>query len=74
MSEIASAMETFLADIEKIVGGGSSYMEAVILWCEQKGLDPEYAGSLVRRNRTLKAKIESEAAALRCLKTRGLPV
>jgi hypothetical protein len=40
------------------------------MWCDTKGLDPEYVGSLVRSvaARELRARVEKEARELRCLK------
>jgi hypothetical protein len=66
--EQKSAVETFSEDVDYIAWDhGVSYMEAIIEWCETRGLDQEYAGSLVKKNRPLKARIEQEARELRCL-------
>jgi hypothetical protein len=52
-----------------------SYMDAVILWCEQNNLEVEFAGDLIRRNAVLKAKIQIEAENLNFMKkTSRLPI
>ena len=52
-----------------------SYIDAVIYFCEQKGLDVETAASLIRNNSKLKASIQLEAEKLNYLpKTTQLPV
>lgn len=59
----------FPAEIEKIVKEKQiEYMEAVILWCENNGLEIEFAGELIRRNAVLKSKIQFEAENLNFMK------
>jgi hypothetical protein len=51
------------------------YIDAVIYFCEQKGLDVETAASLIRNNSKLKASIQLEAEKLNYLpKTTQLPL
>ena len=68
-------MDTFLREVSDRVARGTTHMEAVLMWCQDRGLEPEYAGSLVKKNRTLRAKIQAEAETLNCIKrTARLPI
>jgi hypothetical protein len=60
--------ETFTREVEELVGNGSSYTESVLIWCEERGVEPESIGKLIRSCRVLKSKIECEARELRMLK------
>lgn len=53
-----------------------SYMDAILLWCERRGLEPDAVAALVRRTGPLRAKVQVEAEALRLLPSSGnkLPV
>ena len=64
----------FHVKIEDIVQDTSmTYMDAVLFYCEQNGMEPETAGSLI--NGKLKQKIREEAEELNFLpKTARLPV
>jgi late-transcription coactivator len=69
----ASAEENFLREVEDLVEEHDvSYMDAVVAWCERRGLDVEYAGSLIRKRRaettTIRNAIHKEADALNLLK------
>lgn len=47
--------------IEDIVKKDSvSYIDALLHYCNQNGIEPEYAGELIK-NTPLKAKLESDA-------------
>lgn len=53
------------------------YTDAVLIWCERRGLEPEIAAGLVKKSAPLKAKIELEAEEARLIRSdRGntLPV
>lgn len=66
----------FTKEIEHIVFSKKmQYIDAVIYFCEQKGLDVETAASLIRNNSKLKASIQLEAEKLNYLpKTTQLPL
>ena len=66
----------FTKEIEKLVlTRKMEYIDAVIYFCEQKGLDVESAASLIRNNSKLKASIQLEAEKLNFLpKTTQLPL
>ena len=66
----------FTKEIEKLVlTRKMEYIDAVIYFCEQKGLDVETAASLIRNNSKLKASIQLEAEKLNYLpKTTQLPL
>jgi hypothetical protein len=51
------------------------FMEAVILYCEQTGMEIETAGSLIKTSAKMKARIQDEAEALNYFpKTAKLPI
>lgn len=51
------------------------FMEAVILYCEQTGMEIEVAGQLIKTSAKMKAKIQDEAEALNYFpKTTKLPI
>lgn len=51
------------------------FMEAVLLYCEQTGMEVEVAGSLIKSSAKLKARIQDEAEALNYFpKTTKLPL
>lgn len=61
---------SFAIQIEEIVWTKDvSYIDAVVLWCESRGLEPEMAASLVKKSAPLKGKIQAEAEHLRLLAT-----
>lgn len=53
-----------------------SYLDAILLWCERRGLEPENVATLIKRSGPLKAKVQIEAEALRLLPSSGnkLPI
>jgi hypothetical protein len=62
--------------IETLVSAnGISYIDAVIMYCENNGLDVESVGDLISKNDMLRGHIEIEAEDLHFLKrTSRLPV
>ncbi len=51
------------------------FMEAVILYCEQTGMEVEAAGSLIKSSAKMKARIQDEAEQLNYFpKTAKLPI
>lgn len=67
-------MYKFQEEIEKIVSDTDyNYMEAIVEYCNQTGMEIEVASTLV--NKDLKAKIEIDAQELNMLpKTHRLPI
>ncbi len=59
---------------EKVKTKRMSYMDAIILYCEENGIDPSNTKALI--NKTLKEKIAYEAQGLNMLKekTAKLPI
>ena len=59
---------------EKVKTKRMSYMDAIILYCEENGIDPGNTKALI--NKTLKEKIAYEAQSLNMLKekTAKLPI
>ena len=64
----------FMTEIEKLViSKQMTYMEAVVYFCEQTGLEIESAASIIKSSVKLKAKIQEDAEQLNYLpKTRKL--
>ena len=67
-------MFKFQQEIERIIAGTDyNYMEAIVEYCNQTGMEIELASSLV--NKDLKAKIAIDAENLNMLpKARRLPI
>lgn len=67
-------MKAFAADIEKIVAETDyNYIEAIVEYCNETGMEIEVASSLVNNN--LKSKIENVAQDLNLLpKSARLPI
>lgn len=66
----------FFEQIENLVWMDDiTYTEAVIVWCDQHGIEPETAGIIIKKNPHLKARIQEEAEALHFLpKEARLPI
>lgn len=51
------------------------YIEAVVFWCEQRGIDVEFAANIIKKDFALKSKIQAEAENINILKKSArLPV
>ena len=68
--------DTFYEAIEDLVWEHDiSYLDAVVLYCENNSLEIESVVSLVRKNENLKSKISVEAEGLHFLpKVQRLPI
>jgi len=68
MAKFAKAIESLVANTDY------NYIEAIVEYCKQTGLEIEVAASLVNSN--LKAKLTSDAMDLNLLKEKGsrLPI
>ena len=64
-AEFIADLETLRQDLQL------TYMEAVVYWCEAKGVDVESVSGIVKNNRVLKSKIRQEAEDLNYIKRRG---
>ena len=63
-----TTLSEFNQDIEDIVKEMQlNYIEAVVLWCEERNVDIEQAASFVKRSQVIKAKIELNASDLNFL-------
>ena len=70
------SLESFFTEIENLVWDlDVSYIDAVILYCDRKGLETETISTLIKKNTNLKSKIALEAQSLNLLeKTARLPI
>lgn len=70
------SIKDFQREIENIVRERKiEYMDAVVLYCEETGLEIEVAGQLVRSSPKMKALIQNEAENLNYLpKSAKLPL
>ena len=60
---------TFASDIESICKEKKlDYIDAVVLWCESKQLDVEYAAALIKKEAVIKSKIQVEAENMNIIK------
>lgn len=66
----------FMIEIDKIVQDKKvNYIDAVIIFCEQKGMEVETAAALIKGSAKMKAKVQNDAEELNYLpKTRKLPI
>ena len=69
-------LSDFNKDIEEIVRiSNLNYIEAVVMWCEERNVDVEQAASFVKRSQVIKAKIEVNASDLNFLQKQSkLPI
>ena len=59
----------FVLEIERINNEtGVGYIDSVVHWCEKNNLDIETAAYWVKRNPTIKSKIQAEAEDINLLK------
>lgn len=67
-------MKSFAKEIEKLVAETDlNYIEAIVEYCNQTGMEIEVASTLINNN--LKSKIENDAQDLNLLpKTARLPI
>lgn len=72
IDEGVPSANAFASQIESMVWElDVSYIDAILLWCERRGLEPDAIASLIRRSGPLKAKIQVEAEDLRMLPSSG---
>lgn len=71
-----TTLAEFTEDIQRLVKQGNiTHMDAIVAWCEQRNVDIESVIPLVKKSQVIKAKIESESAALNLLeKSNTLPI
>ena len=59
----------FVDDIEKLCHlKNMEYIDAVVHWCELNKVEVEYMANLIKKDPTMKAKIQVEAENLNILK------
>jgi hypothetical protein len=75
MDVVVPTPEKFVEEIEDLVYEKDiSYMEAIVEWCTRRGVDTDFAGTLVKKAPLLKSRVQKEAEALNFLpKTERLP-
>jgi hypothetical protein len=76
MEIFENKIETTLKEIEDLVWlHDISYLDAAIQYCENKNIDIEVIGSLLKTNKKFKSEIQIEAEDLNFLpKTSRLPI
>lgn len=70
------SLKDFQREIERLAFEKRiEFMDAVLLYCEQTGMEIEAAGSLIKSSAKMKARIQDEAEALNYFpKTAKLPL
>jgi len=69
LTELIDAQSIFLLEIDQLITDkGLSLIEAIVHWSEQRGLEIEYAASMIKKNRAVKTKLREEGEKLRMLK------
>lgn len=74
--DLPSDKNKFVSEIEELCRSKNiEYIDAVVMWCEKNNLDIETAAYWIKKDATIKSKIQAEAEDLNILK-RGarLPV
>ena len=73
---ILETVSTFSEEVRKIqLEKNIEYIDAVVLWCELKGIEVELAADLIQQDAAMLSHIQEEAENLHYLKkTARLPV
>lgn len=74
--DLPSDKNKFVSEIEELCRNKNiEYIDAVVMWCEKNNLEIETAAYWIKKDATIKSKIQAEAEELNILK-RGarLPV
>lgn len=67
--------EQFHREIEERVSKGMDYLEAIVSYCEDNGLEVESVVSLMKQGSILRAKLQHEAEGLNLIeKSAILPI
>jgi hypothetical protein len=65
----------FYSDVENLIKGGATTLDAIVHWCERRGIEIEAVVPLIEKNRALVANLQSDAQDLNFIKkTSRLPV
>lgn len=74
--DVPNLEETFYTDIEFLVkSSNNSYLDCIIHWCEEKGIEIEYIAPLITKNLGMRAKLQGEGEKLNFLKkTTRVPI
>lgn len=65
----------FYTDIDKLIAGGATALDAIVHWCERRGIEIEAVVPLIEKNRSLVANLQSDAQDLNFMKkTSRLPI
>lgn len=67
----------FVSDIEKLCREKKiEYIDAIIMWCDKNNLEVETAAYWIKKDPTMRSKVQVEAENLNILKTGGakLPI
>jgi hypothetical protein len=63
--------EDFYRDIDLMVKRGASYLDAIVEWCESRGIEVEVGAELVAKSPLLLSRIQLEAEDINLLKKDG---
>ena len=59
----------FIIEIEQLMSDKKmSLIDAAVYWCEARGLEIEYAASLIKKNKNMKKRLREEGENLRMVK------
>lgn len=62
-------IQDFPSEVEFLVRAANlSYMDAVLHWCETRGVEFEVGGEMVKRHASIRNKIRDEARKLNCVR------
>ena len=64
--------DNFIIEVEEIKQSKDiQYIDAVVIWCENNGLEVETAAFWIKKDPVMKAKIQNEAEDLNIIKRTG---
>lgn len=76
MLSVDSVGDEFFRSVQTMVEGGSSYVDAIVRWCEDRGLEPEVGAEMAQKFPLIRSRLQMEAEDLRLIKSDGarLPI
>ena len=70
--KITSVSTKFIDDIEKMCETrGVDIIDAVVTWCERNNIEVESVASIIKKDVSLRARLQAEAESARTVKRTG---
>lgn len=68
---MAVEADDFMTSIESMVSAGATYADAVVTWCEKRGVDVDVGAEQVERHPAIKSRMMEESERLFLLRRSG---